>query len=388
MFPNPPVDVVRLQGRTHRDRWRSRLRGTPEFMGELPAATLAEEIEQPGDGQVHALVTLAGNPVLSSPAGHRLGDALRKLRFMVSIDFYRNETTRHANVILPPTGPLERDHFDVVFQLFSVRNTTRWSPAVFPPPADTRSDAEILLELSRRLRSGRGGAGRAIAWVDRMLLGLGAERVSRLAVDLALRMGPHGGGLRPWRGGVSVKRLREAVHGVDLGPLQPCLPGRLPARSKRIELAPPELVADMARLRRSLTEARPELVLIGRRESRTVNSWSHNLPTLVKGPNRCVLQIHPVDAAARGIESGARVTVTSRVGAVEVPARVTDAMMPGVVSLPHGYGHRGEGIALGVAAEHAGASMNDLTDPAEIDPLSGNAVLSGVSVSVELAVNS
>jgi anaerobic selenocysteine-containing dehydrogenase len=383
MFPNPPVDVVRLQGRTHRDRWRSRLRGTPEFMGELPAATLAEEIEQPGDGQVRALVTLAGNPVLSSPAGHRLDEALRKLRFMVSIDFYRNETTRHADVILPPTGPLERDHFDLVFQLFSVRNTTRWSPAVFPAPAETRSDAEILLELSRRLRRARGGAGRAIALGHRLLLGLGAERVSRLAVDLALRMGPHGGGLRPWRRGVSVKRLREAVHGVDLGPLQPCLPGRLPARSKRIELAPPELVADMERLRPSLTEARPAMLLIGRRESRTVNSWSHNLPTLVKGPDRCVLQIHPGDAAARGIESGDRVTVTSRVGAVDVPARVTDAIMPGVVSLPHGYGHRGDGIALGVAAEHAGASINDLTDPAEIDPLSGNAVLSGVSVRVE-----
>jgi anaerobic selenocysteine-containing dehydrogenase len=304
---------------------------------------------------------------------------------MVSIDFYRNETTRHADVILPPTGPLERDHFDLVFQLFSVRNTTRWSPAVFPAPADTRSDAEILLELSRRLRRARGGAGRAIALGHRLALGLGAERVSRLAVDLALRMGPHGGGLRPWRRGVSVKRLREAVHGVDLGPLQPCLPGRLPARSKRIELAPPELVADMARLRRSLTEPRPAMLLIGRRESRTVNSWSHNLPTLVKGPDRCVLQIHPGDAAARGIESGTRVTVTSRVGAVDVPARVSDAIMPGVVSLPHGYGHRGDGIALAVAAEHAGASINDLTDPAEIDPLSGNAVLSGVPVRVEPA---
>jgi anaerobic selenocysteine-containing dehydrogenase len=228
-----------------------------------------------------------------------------------------------------------------------------------------------------------GLADRAAALGYRTLLSLGADRVSRMAVDLALRLGPYGGGLRPWRSGVSVKRLRRSVHGVDLGPLESCLPERLPARSKRIELAPPELVAEMSHLRRGAGEVRPGLVLIGRRESRTLNSWSHNLPTLVKGPSRCLLEIHPTDAAARGVESGARVRVASRTGAVEVPARVTEAMMPGVVSLPHGYGHRGEGIALGVAAEHAGASINDLTDPAEIDSPSGNAVLSGVPVDVE-----
>ena len=380
MFPNPPVDLVRLQGETQRGRWHSRLRGTPEFMGELPAATLAEEIEEPGEGQVRALLTLAGNPVLSSPAGHRLGRALGELDFMVSIDFYLNETTRHAKVILPPVGPLERDHFDVVFQLFSVRNVPRWSPAAFAPPPDALSDAEIMLELASRLRRAHGGAGVAISLAERGLVALGADRVCRLVVDLALRMGPHGSGLRLWRDGVTVTRLREALHGIDLGPMESCLPGRLPAKSKKIDVAPREIVEDLARLRGVMNEAAPGLLLVGRREVRTVNSWSHNLPSLVSGPERCVLHVNPADAAPRRIEDGSRVVVTSRVGAVEVPVRLTISMMPGVVSLPHGYGHRAEGSQMRVAAEHAGASINDLTDPAEIDPLSGNAVLSGVPV--------
>jgi len=383
MFPNPAVDVIRLQPKTQRGRWCSRTRGTPEFMGELPAATLAEEVEQPGPGQVRALVTLAGNPVLSSPAGHRLSAALEKLEFMLSIDFYRNETTRHASLILPPVGPLERDHFDLVFQLLAVRNVPRWSPAVFRPPPEARGDAEILLQLARRLQRARGLSGRATGLVYRALLTLGADRATRLALDLALRTGPHGAGVLPWRPGLTLGRLRAAAHGIDLGPMQRCLPDRLPRESKKIELAPRELIADLVRLRASLEEAQPELVLIGRREARSVNSWSHNLPSLVSGRERCLLEIHPDDAAARGIADGSPVRIHSRVGSIQVRARVSDALMPGVVSLPHGYGHRGAGIALRVAAGRAGASMNDLTDPAEIDPLSGNAVLNGVPVRVE-----
>jgi anaerobic selenocysteine-containing dehydrogenase len=387
MFPNPPVDVMRLQPKTERGRWRSRTRGTPEFMGELPSATLAEEIETPGDGQVRALITMAGNPVLSSPAGHRLSAALRRLDFMVSIDFYRNETTRHAHVILPPVGPLERDHFDVVFQLFSVQSTARWSPAVFASPPDTKNDADILLALASRLFWARGGSGRVKALALRALLALGGERVSRLAVDLALRAGPYGSGMRVWGAGLTVKKLRESIHGIDLGPMEQCLPDRLPTRSgttvRKIDLAPREVIVDVARLQKSIDESPPELVLIGRREMRTVNSWSHNLPSLVKGPKRCVLQLHPADAEARRIASGDVVRVTSRVGAVDVPVEITADVMPGVVALPHGYGHRGDGIRLRVASQHAGASINDLTDPAEIDPLSGNAVLNAVPVRVE-----
>jgi anaerobic selenocysteine-containing dehydrogenase len=387
MFANPPVDVLKLQPPTERARWHSRTRGTPEFMGELPTATLAEEIETPGDEQVRALVTLAGNPVLSSPAGHRLSDALRKLDFMVSIDFYLNETTRHASVILPPVGPLERDHFDLAFQLLSVRNTTRWSPAVFQPPDDAKNDAEIILALAARLFRARGVSGRAKALGLRALCAMGGERASRIVLDLALRTGPHGSGIRPWKEGVTVTRLRGSLHGIDLGPLSPCLPDRLPRRpdgtGPGIDIAPKEIVADLARVRASIAEEPAPLVLIGRREMRSVNSWSHNLPSLVKGRMRCVLQIHPSDAEAHRIRSGDRVRVTSRVGAVEVPAEVTDAVMQGVVSLPHGYGHGAPGIRLGVAAQHAGASINDITDPDVIDPLSGTAVLSGVPVRVE-----
>jgi anaerobic selenocysteine-containing dehydrogenase len=392
MFPKPPVDVSSLQPPTQRGRWRSRIRGTPEFMGELPAATLAEEIETPGGEQVRALVTLAGNPVRSSPAGHRLSDALRTLDFMVSIDFYLNETTRHAHVILPPIGPLERDHFDVAFQLFAVRNTAQWSPAVFDPSPEAQSDADILVGLARRLHRGRGGSGRVQALALGALEALGSARASRIVLDLALRAEPYGNGVRPWRPGLTLKRLRAAAHGIDLGPLEPCLPDRLPIHpdrtERRIDLAPRALVADMERLRRSLVgrDGDGSLVLIGRREARTVNSWSHNLPSLVTGPTRCVLYIHPADAEARGIGSSDRVRVTSRVGAIEVPVRLTDGVMPGVVVLPHGYGHRGDGIQMQVAAAHAGVSMNDLTDPAEIDPLSGNAVLNGVPVCVQRSV--
>lgn len=384
MFPNPPVDVMRLQPPTERGRWVSRVSGTAEFMGEVPAATLAREIETGGAGQVHALVTLAGNPVLSSPAGHHLSDALGRLDFMVAIDFYLNETTRHADIILPPTGPLEHEHFDMVFQLFAVRDTPHWSPAVLDPAPDTRSDADILVELAAALYRTRGAVGRATALALKAIDAMGSARVARRVLDVALRAGPYGNGLRPWKPGLTLKQLREAEHGIDLGPMRPCMPDRLPARaSRRIDLAPHELVADMHRLRPTLRPAPPGLVLIGRREPRTLNSWSHNLPSLVTGANRCVLHMNPADAEARAIGPGDQVRISSRVGALEVAVRVTDTVAAGVVALPHGYGHRGNGLRLRVAAEHAGVSMNDLTDPAEIDPLSGNAVLSGIAVDVE-----
>lgn len=388
LFPTPPVDVAGLQPPSQRGRWRSRIRGTPEFMGELPAATLAEEIDTPGDGQVRGLVTVAGNPVLSSPAGHRLSAALDRLEFMVSIDFYLNETTRHAHVILPPCGPLERDHFDLAFQLFAARDVAHWSPAVFDPPGDGRTDADIMIALARRLHGSRGGWGRAYAVALHGLEMLGGARATRIALDLTLRAGPYGNGLRPWRPGLTLSRLRAAVHGIDLGPLKPGLPKRLPVRperrGQRIDLAPPELVADLDRVRAHTRVADTEsLLLVGRREPRSVNSWCHNLPSLMTGAQRCVLFVHPADAAACGIRDGEVVRVSSRVGAVEVPVRLTDTMMPGVVALPHGYGHNAAGARARVAAAHAGVSMNDLTDPAEIEPLSGNAVLNGVPVRVE-----
>jgi anaerobic selenocysteine-containing dehydrogenase len=258
---------------------------------------------------------------------------------------------------------------------------------VFEPPDGTRNDAEIILGLASRLFRGRGLSGRATALGLAALAALGGERASRIVLDLALRTGPHGGGFLPWRKGITVKRLRRSAHGIDLGPLEPCLPDRLPDRADgegaHVDIAPRAIIADLERARATLAEPPPPLLLIGRREMRSVNSWSHNLPSLVSGRPRCVLQMHPEDARAHRIQPGDRVRVSGRVGAVEVPVELTDAVMRGVVSLPHGYGHGVPGIRLKVAAEHAGASMNELTDPAEIDPLSGTAVLSGIPVQLE-----
>jgi hypothetical protein len=231
-------------------------------MGELPAASLADEIETPGAGQIHALVTLAGNPVLSSPAGHRLSDALEKLDFMVAIDFYLNETTRHADLILPPVGPLERDHFDLAFALFSVRNVARWSPAALPRPPQGRSDAEILLELARRLQRARGAAGRLRAALHRAILALGADRVARWLIAAALRGGSYGRLLPGRRGGITLRKLRRSLHGVDLGPLQPALPERLPNPRRRVDLMPSELLEEVERLHGSVAETPPELLVV------------------------------------------------------------------------------------------------------------------------------
>lgn len=381
MFPNGMADVTMLYKTTPYGRWRSRVRGTPEFLGELPAGALAEEIETPGEGQVRGLLTLAGNPVLSSPAGHRLSGAFERLDFMVSVDFYLNETTRHAHVILPPTGPLEHDHIDLVFAATAVRLTAKWSPKVFDAPADTRDDADIHLALIHRLFAGRGPGGRAQALAYKTLARMGGQRAWEMGADAGVRMGAFGDRYRPWRGGLTLKKIKRSEHGIDLGPIQPCLPERL-GGDRRVRLAHPDLIADLPRLRAALGKPTPELMLIGRRELRTNNSWAHNLPSLVSGPRRCVLFMHPVDATARDVETDDSVVVASRVGSVEVPVHVTDEVMPGVVSLPHGYGHAVEGVRMKVAKEHAGVSVNDLTDPEPMDPLSGTAVLNGVPVTV------
>ncbi|MCP4035916.1 MAG: molybdopterin-dependent oxidoreductase, partial [bacterium] len=378
MFPNPAVDVAALQPATQRGRWHSRTRGTPEFMGELPTSTLAEEINTPGEGQVRALVTLAGNPALSSPAGHRLAEALSDLEFMVSIDFYLNETTQYADVILPPVSPLEREHYDVVFQLFAVQNVPHWSPRAFEPKDNAPSDGEILLKLAQKVSSARSWRGKLLSLLHRAGLAIGAERLARTLLDLALRSGPHGNRFLPWRRGLTLAKLRRSPHGIDLGKMQPSLHERLPR--DEVDLAPRELLADHERLLESLRGEQHSFTLIGRRETRTINSWSHNLPSFVKGPERCLLEIHPSDLETLELRDGAQVRVSSRVGSVEVPVRASSAMMPGVVCLPHGYGHGGQGVRLRVAAQHAGGSLNDLTDPAEIDPFSGNAVLNGIPV--------
>ena len=380
MFTSPAVDLVDLAARVgqrgHFDKGRSRVRGLPEFGGEYPVAALAEEIETAGEGQIRALVTCAGNPVLSTPNGVRLERALAGLDFMVSVDIYLNETTRHAHLILPPTDALEHDLYDVVFHTLAVRNTAKYSPALFEPPPDARHDWQIFLELARRVDAAKGRGG----W-KRTLTGAALSRLGpRGLMALAMRLGPHG--LRRGFRGVSMGRLRRAPHGIDLGALTPCLPERLYTRAKRIALAPERFVRDVERLRPRLAAGPNGLLLIGRRDLRSNNSWMHNSERLVKGRERCTLLMHPDDAARRLLDDGQRVRISSRVGSVTAPLELTSDVMPGVVCLPHGWGHHREGTRLGVAGARPGASFNDVADDQAVDALCGTARFSGTPVEV------
>jgi anaerobic selenocysteine-containing dehydrogenase len=388
MFTRPAFDAVALASglgqRGNFDRRRTRVRGLPEFGGEFPVAALAEEILTPGPGRIRALVTAAGNPVISTPNGRQLEQALASLDFMVAVDFYINETTRHAHLILPPTFALERDHYDLVFHALAIRNTAKYSLPLFKAPAGARHDWQIFAELKRRIEAR-----------DPKRRGSLRERlVSRYmtpqrTLALGLRFGPHGPRWNPLAPGVTRSRLARQPHGVDLGPLEPCLPGRLATRGKRIALAPELLLREAARLDEiaagGSASAGGELLLIGRRDPRSNNSWMHNSHRLVKGPPRCVLFMHPVDASRRGIANGAIARVASRVGAVELAIELTEDIMPGVVSIPHGWGHHRPGIQLGIASQHAGVSVNDLTDEHALDALCGNAALNGLPVTVEPA---
>lgn len=379
MFTRPAVDVVANTGRGGYDRFRSRVRGLPEFGGELPVATMAEDMLADGKDRIRALMTVAGNPVLSTPGGTALDKALEGLDFMVAIDFYVNETTRHADVILPPTAALEHDHYDMIFNLLAIRNVARYSPALFEPVGDTRHDWQIYVELARRLQDGSVSQ-RVRAWLMRWQMSrLGPTGV----LDSLLKKGPHGKTL-------SFRDLAAAPHGIDLGPLGACLPERLSTPDKRVQLTPPTLVDDLSRLQEYLHGTRisatdKTLLMIGRRQPRTNNSWMHNSLRMVKGKDQCTLLIHPHDASHHGLVEGQQAVVTSSAGSIEAPVTISDEMMPGVISLPHGWGHGRPGVRLRVASEHAGVSINDLTDPASVDLLSGNAVLAGVPVEIRPA---
>ncbi|MBI2962778.1 MAG: molybdopterin-dependent oxidoreductase [Deltaproteobacteria bacterium] len=387
-------------------RWKSRVRGLPEFGGELPAVALAEEIDTPGEGQVHGLVTVSGNPVLSTPHGARLARALDSLDYMVAIDFYVNETTRHADLILPTTAPLEHEHYDLLLYNLAIRNVAKYSPATIAAAPDAKHDWEILLALAAPLMGlpsdvralddrllaemvsravGRPGTPAASVDPQAALAQLGAEPGPARVLDLLLRTGRYGDGFDDARDGLSLRRLRAAEHGLDLGPLEPRLPQALATPSGKIELAHDLLVADVDRLRAAVGRPSDGLVLVGRRQLRSNNSWMHNVAALVKGPERCTLLVHPADARRLGIADGGRARVSSRVGSVEAPVTVSDEIMPGVVSLPHGWGHGLEGVRLRVAAAHPGVPSNFLADPDSLDALSGNAVLNGIPVTVEPA---
>jgi anaerobic selenocysteine-containing dehydrogenase len=372
MITSPAIDMVALTARTASGSFaahRSRVRGLPEFNDELPVAVLSEEIETPGPGQIRALLTAAGNPVLSTPNGRRLERALGQLDFMVAIDFYLNETTRFADVILPPTAHLERSHYDLFFPVLAVHNTARWVPAVFERGPDQRHDWEICAELTSRIAGPS-----ALAGAQRFVFGrLSPDRI----VDLLLR-----------RKRLSLRKLRRSPSGIDLGPLEPRLAKLLRTKSKAVELAPEVFLDDLPRLAHRLARGvdGDGLVMIGRRHIRSNNSWLHNSERLVSGDPRCTLLVHPTDAAARGLADGSLATLTSAAGSVDVPVEVTDSVMPGVVCLPHGFGHHRDGIRMSVAAAHAGESANDVTDEHFLDALTGNAALNGVPVTVSAAV--
>ena len=383
MFTTPAADLVgfatRVGQRGHFDAWRSRVRDLPEFGGELPTATLAEEIDTPGEGQIRALVTIAGNPVLSAPNGKRLEPALEGLDFMVSLDMYRNETTRHAHVILPASSPLERDAYGLAMHALAVRNVARFAPALFSPQDGARDDADTMMALAQRLHARAGNRRGALTAAAARKLG------TRRMLDLLIRMGPHGRGLNPLGKGLTLADIARHPHGLDLGPLRPCLPDRLATPDRRVDLAPAILVADVPRLLAALDAGElggDGLRLIGRRDLRSNNSWMHNSARLVKGKARCTLRMHPSDAAARGLAEGDLASLTSRVGSVDVPVECTDRIMPGVVSLPHGWGHHRPGTQLTVASERPGESVNDVTDEQAVDQLTGTAVLGAVPVEV------
>jgi anaerobic selenocysteine-containing dehydrogenase len=424
MFTQPAVDLIALGAvggqRGHFGRRFSRVRKLPEFGGEFPSSTMADEILTPGKGQIRAFVTVAGNPVLSSPNGGRLDEAFSNLDFMVSVDYFVNETTRHADVILPPTAALERSHYDLIFSMFAVRNTAKYSPALFDAGEDSRHDWQIMLELAHRLEKHRAG-GRLPLRMEagwRAFKQLGPDTI----LDAMLRSGPYGADIGAARGlfqpaidlvmdilprnhplqglaklsplnrhwqdlpkGLSIKSLRQLPNGVDLGPLRPCMPQRLFTRDQKVNLAPRRYLADLDRLHDLLAQpATSELALIGRRHVRSNNSWLHNSQRLVKGKDRCTLMISPKDAARTGLQEGDSAEVSSPAGKIVLPVEITDDIMPGVVSVPHGWGHDRAGTGQAVAEAHAGASINDVISDDQVDPLVGTSVLNGQTVQVKV----
>jgi anaerobic selenocysteine-containing dehydrogenase len=369
MFPKPAIEILNRskKGTMHRyNRWQSRVRKLPETGGELPVAALAEECLTPGAGQVRALVCVAGNPVLSTPNGRHLEKALEQLEFMVGIDIYINETTRFADVILPPATGLETPHYALAFQGLAVRNTVKYSPALFEKEKGMRYDWQIFKALAGRFRKKRFSIKNMIYnWLT-------PERM----IDIGLRTGPYR---------LSLSRLRKHPHGIDLGPMKPQFPGRLFTRDKKADMAPEIFTEELKNAIQNVKVPKDGIfLLIGRRHLRSNNSWMHNSIRLVKGPDRCTILMHPSDARKYKIADGDMVKVHAlRTGEeVEIACRVTDEIMPGVVSIPHGWGHHRRGTRWKTAEAFAGVSVNDLTDERLTDSITGNAAFNGVEVEI------
>ncbi|MEU6953617.1 molybdopterin-dependent oxidoreductase [Streptomyces sp. NPDC045714] len=371
-------------------RWASRVSGHPEAKGELPIAALAEEIDTPGEDRIRALLVIAANPVLSAPDGDRLDAALSDgLDFMVSVDPYLNETSRHADVVLPPPPPSQSAHFDFAFNGFAVHNQVRYTRAAVPLDDDRMDESEIHARLVLAVSGTHGAPPSAVDDLaittaltragapKELAAGLTGDNGPERRLDLMLRLGPYG---------LTLERLLAHPHGIDLGPLKPRVPEVLRTRSGRIELLPEPIAADLPRLRRALGDRPAPLVLVGRRHLRSNNSWMHNVGSLTGGSNVCTLQIHPEDAARLGLVDGVTARIESSGGRIEAPAEITDTVRSGVVSLPHGWGHSRPGTRMTVAAAHPGANVNQLLDGTLLDPLSGTAVLNAIPVSVTPAL--
>jgi anaerobic selenocysteine-containing dehydrogenase len=388
MFPDPVVELAastRQLGLNNYDRWRSRVRGIPEFGGQLPTPCVAEEIETEGPGQIRGFVTLAGNPVLSAPNGRRLAAALERLDFMLAIDFYVNETTRHAHLILPPASALERGHYDVVFHATAVRDTVKYSKPIFPKGPDQREDWEILYELGMRLGGLRFGS-KALDVALKAAWRVGYRLDPDTILDMYIRSGRWGDKFLPFGKGLNLAKVKRAQHGIDLGAMKP---GRRVDKvmhpNHRVNLAPSVLVKEVPRLQAWVERVvNGEMVLIGRRHLRSNNSWLHNLHSLTKGPDRTALFVHPADAARLGVQDAQTVRARTRVGEASVKVKVTDEVMEGVVSLPHGFGHARTKDTLGIAGALGGPSLNDLTDDMRVEFISGTATLNGTPVTIEL----
>lgn len=385
MFTLPAVDLVG-EGSTMRsspgsfNTYQSRVRKLPEFNDELPVSALAEEILTDGEGQIRVLATSAGNPVLSTPNGSKLEKALSQLDLMISFDFYLNETTKHAHYILPPTSTLEHDHYDLIFNVFAVRNTSRYNQPLFQPEEGMLHDWEIFSDLTKRIELVRSGKELPSELIRTKL-------TPASIIDHALKSGPYGS-KHNTEIQMSLELLKNSPHGIDLGPLKKSFPERLYTKDKKIQLFPTLLQNDIPRLKTKFNEhlnsghSNFPYLLIGRRHLRNNNSWMHNLPKLMTGKPRCTMMVHPDDASLLGISNHEEVIVESKVGKLRIPVEITDELMKGVVSIPHGFGHNRSGTNQKVATQFSGVSINDLTDDQTIDEFSGNAAFSGIQVKI------
>ncbi len=381
MFPLPAFDVHKFVGPGGYNRYQSRVELLPEVCGEFPVATLITEMKTLGQGQIKALMTFAGNPVLSTPNGKTLEKHMKKLDFMASVDFYLNETTRHSHIILPPTHFLESPHYDIIFNNFSIRNTAKFNPQILLRKKGSLTEGQILKGLQWRMERGNIFQNIRAFFRKKIRDVMTSQRI----IDLGLRTGPYGFfGRKEFKMNLTLKKVRKELHGLDLGPLKPVLPWRIYRPSKKINIAPFILLKDEKRLKKYLKKKidEDELYLIGRRHIRSNNSWMHNSERLTKGKDRCNLIMNPIDAKKRSLSHGEIVKIKSDTGSIEVPLEVSEGILKGVVSLPHGYGHNKEGTRLRVAKNNYGASINDLTSDLERDEVSGNAAFTTTRVKV------